>query len=155
MSKLLLALLLVVPLSQVHSSELSYPERMYAEGGRNAWVKYLAYCRLNPEECMPEEMEKVKSYFSTLLVVPAEKEAVPEVKAEAIAKPVVVSKVLSKKIPSPIRPADPAKLVKEAERARTQGQLETALRYYRLAEKMNPEKEEFSQPIQELEKLME
>ncbi len=170
MLKVLVGLLLL-PLSQVQSRELSYPQKMYATGllcfergdlsdGKNAWRKYQAFCRLSPNDCDSAARQKVEEYFLALnaervdVVGETKAPVVLEVATPAPVQPVKVSKPKAPKVVAPSRPADPSKLVKEAERAREQGQLETALRYYELAEKMNPETKDFGVQIQELNELI-
>lgn len=171
MLNVLIVVLWSFAIASVYAADPSYPQRQYTAGltlleqgdvaiGKNAWIKYRAYCRLSPEECSREEMEKVDRYFSGLesnrsnemiVAKPVPVEPPPQSPPEM---PITTPK--KRRQEKRVKPlADSGRLVKEAERARAQGQLEQALRYYWLAEKIDPEKEDFRTEIGELEKLME
>jgi hypothetical protein len=152
------------------ASELSYPQRMYAEGfdafeqgniqlAKNSWTKYTAYCRLSPDDCVLQDQKNVRTTLTLLApastptleekIAPAPEIApLPQKKVERPSKPVRVTSTTKIKV-------DVSRLVRRAEAAKEQSQLEDALRMYQLAETVNPETEEFKKEIEELQKLME
>ncbi len=180
MLKLILSLVVLVPsfVTPVKSEDVSYSDRMFQEGllaqgmgdalkTKNAWTKYRAYCRLSPASCWPKQRDQVETYFdslvpSTLVVTESKLESLSKIPGqETVLTPAVQTKksppkkqIIKTKVAT--QPTvNAAELVRQAEQAREQGQLEYALRLYQLAEKVDVSKMDYLRPIEEIMKLME